>query len=346
MEKPLDYWYNEVTDFSDVLISGRIRLARNIQEFKFPNKLNLNERNRIINKIRDVLMNVNFGEGKKLDFINMSDIPAIQALSMAERHLISYDMANNPKGRAVFCSQDRSISIMINEEDHLRLQFFNSGLNIHDIYGQAQEIDKFLDERLTYAFDEDLGYLTECITNIGTGMRVSVSLHLLALDRCGVINKISTTLSKMGFTIRGSFGEGSKVKGSFYQISNQITLGLNEDTVIENLKAVIEQIISQERSMRKSLINDINFQDTLMRSYGIIKYAKIINYEEFIELASLIRLGIAEKIIKEVDLKTLNYLINDLGPSTIAYKHGSEISPVKRDIIRAATINQKLLDLC
>lgn len=339
-----NYWFDTITDYSDVVMSSRIRLARNIKNFKFLNTLTDIEKKQVINQVKNALENINLGNDKNLQFIDMNKITNTEALSMAEQHLISYDMATNRNNRAVLISNDKSVSIMINEEDHIRLQIFSGGFDIYDIYSQAQKIDSLLDERLKYAFDEQLGYLTECLTNIGTGMRVSVLLHLLALDRCGAINKISSTLSKMGFTIRGSFGEGSQVKGSFYQVSNQVTLGLNESTVIENLKSIVNQIISQERATRKMLIkSDMKFQDTVMRAYGIIKYAKIINYEEFVELASLVRVGICENLITEIDLQTINYLINNLGPTTISYNNHSDLTAYKRDVIRATIINKKLL---
>lgn len=347
-----------VDSFSDVVMSSRIRLARNIKDFKFLNQLGSNEKKQIISRVKDVFDNINLGQKEKaIKFIDMEKISNIEALSMAEKHIISYDMATNPKNRAVFVSEDQTISIMVNEEDHIRLQFFSGGFELYDIYEQAQKIDALLDERLKYAFDSDLGYLTECLTNIGTGMRVSVLVHLLALDRCGALGKIANTLSKLGFVVRGSFGEGSKVKGAFYQISNQVTLGLNEISVIENLKSVVHQIIAQERAARKSLFqNDVNFQDSVMRAFGIIKYAKIINYEEFLELASLVRVGICEKFISEseVDLKTINYLINNLGPANVSLNSnqnskkqnfdGSETGLLahKRDVLRASIIAQYL----
>ncbi len=334
-------WFYNINSFSDVVMSSRIRFARNIKSFKFLNRLNSSEKNQIIAQVKNIFENVNLGEDKNLKFVDMGQISNMEALSLAERHLISYDMATNPKDRAVFLSQDETISIMLNEEDHIRLQFFSGGFDIYDIYEQAQKIDALLDERLRYSFDSELGYLTECLTNIGTGMRVSVLVHLLALDRCGAINKIANTLSKMGFIIRGSFGEGSQVKGSFYQISNQVTLGLNEVSVIENLKSIVNQIIAQERAARKSLLqNDVNFQDSVMRAFGTIKYARVINYDEFIELASLVRVGVAEKLISETDLRTINYLINNLGPANILCGQNAEISASKRDVIRASIISQ------
>lgn len=336
-------WFYNINKDSDVVLSSRIRLARNIKNFKFLNRLSKEEKQKVILQVKDVFENINLGKDKNLKFIDMNKISNISALSLAERHLISYDMATRPQDRAVFLSEDETISVMINEEDHIRLQVFSDNFDIYDIYNQAQKIDTLLDERLKYSFDRELGYLTECITNIGTGMRVSVLLHLLALDRCGAINRISNTLSKMGFIIRGSFGEGSEVKGSFYQISNQVTLGLNEITVIENLKSIVSQIMAQERTTRASLIkNDINFQDTVMRAFGIIKYAKVINYEEFIELASLVRVGICEKLITEIDLNTINYLINNLGPASISSTRQTELLSSERDIIRAAMINKNI----
>lgn len=336
-------WFCTTNELSDVLMSTRIRLARNIKNFKFLNRLTTNEKQQIILQTKHVFENINLGQDKNLKFIDMEKISNIEALSLAERHLISYDLATNPKNRAVLLSNDETISIMVNEEDHLRLQFFSSDLDIYNIYNQAQKIDALMDERLNYAFDDDLGYLTECLTNIGTGMRVSVLLNLLALDRCGAISQISNTLSKIGFTIRGNFGEGSQAKGAFYQISNQVTLGLTEVSVFENLKSIVNQIISQERIARKSLIkNDINFQDSIMRAFGIIKYSKIINYEEFIELASLVRVGISEQLITQTNLNTIDYLINTLGPANISYNQQSQLSASQRDVIRASIINKNL----
>jgi protein arginine kinase len=301
------------------------------------------EKQKIINQVKETCLNINFGKDKNFSFIDMEKLSSMQALSMTEQHLISYEMAVRPKNRAVLLSEDKTVSIMINEEDHIRIQVFSDNFDIHNLYNQAKKIDAVLDERLKYAFDPQLGFLTECLTNLGTGMRASVLLHLPAIDRNGLIPNISNTLSKIGLTIRGSFGEGSKVKGSFYQISNQITLGITENTALNNLKSIVTQIINQERVFRKTLIkNDINFEDSIMRAYGILKYTKVISYEEFIDLASLVRIGIAEKLITEINLKTIDYLINNLGVGTISYQNHLEQEPVKRDKLRASIINKSL----
>lgn len=207
----------------------------------------------MIQKVKQTLESANFSPDNPIHYIDMAALTQAQAVSLAERHVISPDFTNQREGKGLFLSEDESISIMVNEEDHLRIQVLSSGLALHEALDIANRFDDLFDSRLTYAFDDKLGYLTSCPTNLGTGLRASVMLHLPALEQSRNMGRLINTLSKLGLTIRGTYGEGSDAKGALYQVSNQVTLGLDEKTACENLKGIVMQIIDQERQLRAAL---------------------------------------------------------------------------------------------
>ena len=255
---------------------------------------------------------------------------------------MSPEFVSDPQGRALLLSKDESISIMINEEDHIRLQVITDGLSLEQAYDTADKLDTLLDENLEFAFSEKLGYLTQCPTNLGTGMRASVMLHLPALEKSKAINRIAGNLSKLGLTIRGAHGEGTEPKGALYQLSNQVTLGISERAAIENLKNITQQLITQENQARERLCSDINVKDSISRSLGVLKSAMVISHDEALGLLSNVRLGIMAEQIKDISVKTIDKLMTDVEPATLQVMQNKNLSPQERDVERAKLIRETL----
>ena len=331
-------WYIGAGEQSDIVVSTRIRLARNINEYPFPNKLNTKTRMELNNVIKDAVESDNkFG----LRFIEMRTLARFEAASMAERHIISPEFASDLDGRALMLSPDEDISIMLNEEDHIRLQVMKSGFALDEAYAVANEIDDLLGDKFNFAFDERIGYLTQCPTNLGTGMRASVMLHLPALTLSGQIHKLINTISKLGLTFRGAFGEGTKAIGDMYQLSNQITLGISEEFAVKNLKAITLQLCAQERAAREEMLKDISTDDRIFRSYGILKWARLLSTKELMENLSLVRLGsVTGKI--NIPIEAVNELMVSMQPATINARAGQRLPEQERDSVRATEVRNKL----
>ncbi len=330
-------WYSSYGPEGDVVLSTRVRFARNIREYPFPFRLDDEKKKELNLKIRDVVLSNN----ENMSFIDMENVPAYQTVSLAERHLISPEFAGPSNGKSLLLSDNEDVSVMLEEEDHIRIQAMSSGLQLEDAYKKAEKIEKTIGENLNYAFDERLGFLTQCPTNLGTGMRASVMLHLPALTKQGLISRLSSTVSKLGLVIRGAYGEGSQPGGDIYQISNQITLGISEKEAIFNLESIVKQIITQERNARKELLADESYLDTVWRAYGILKYARKLTSNEFMKLVSLVRLASAEKII-DVDIEKINAMIPDMQPATINVRNSSQFDAEERDIQRAKEVREIL----
>lgn len=331
-------WYIGVGEQSDIVVSTRIRLARNIADYPFPNKLNTKSRTQLNNLIRDAVMKNN---EFSLKFIEMKTLTRFEAASMAERHIISPEFASSADGRALMLSPDEDISIMLNEEDHIRVQVMKSGFALDEAYELADKIDDSLNADFNFAFDSRIGYLTQCPTNLGTGMRASVMLHLPALTITGRIHRLINTVSKLGLTFRGAFGEGTAAVGDMYQLSNQITLGISEESAIKNLKAITLQLCAQERSAREELLGDSNAEDSIYRAYGMLKWARLLSSKELMENLSLVRLGsVTGKI--NVPIETINELMISMQPASINVMAGKRLDERERDIIRAKTVREKL----
>lgn len=335
-------WYMQTGPEADAVISTRIRLARNLRGYPFPCKMNAAQMAEVTGYIRDAILNSNSALAKEFSYIDMTKLSKIQAVSLVERHLVSPEFISEREGRGLLITKDESISIMINEEDHLRVQVMAQGLNLDAAYDLAAKLDTLLDEVLSFAFDDHLGYLTQCPTNLGTGMRASLMLHLPALQESGAMQRISNNLSKIGLTIRGLYGEGSEPKGSVYQLSNQVTLGLSERAAIDNLKDIAMQIIQQERSLRQSMVNSDEFQDMVWRSLGILKTARLLSNEEFMKLISNVRLGISSGILDHITLDTVNQLMIEAQPATLMQEQEKELPPHERDKLRAKLVQQSL----
>lgn len=333
-------WYEKAGLHCDVAISTRIRFARNISKYPFPCRLNSNMKNAVVNDLKDTLSLESF-KNHSFSYLALSDENSLCMKSLVECHLVSPEFVKPGKFKAVFLSNDNDISIMVNEEDHIRLQVMKEGLALDETYTVADEIDNNLDSSLKFAFNDQLGYLTQCPTNLGTGMRASVMLHLPALRKCGMIEKISSSLIKLGLTIRGLYGEGSEPKGDLYQISNQVTLGISEKTALKNLNDITLQIITQERNCRKELAKNAQVLDTICRSVGILKTAKLLNNNETTNLISNARLGLSIGLIDGISFETLNEISTNSQPFTLMQRENVDMSSLQRDQKRAALMNEK-----
>ena len=334
-------WYWQGGADGDVVISTRIRLARNSDQFPFPSSMNAEQRQQVLDLFRSALQEVPESVGP-LTWYGMPALSALEAQSMVERHLISPEFAKREEGGALLASADESVSLMLNEEDHLRIQVMRAGLALDEAYAVADELDTRLDEAIAFAFDDRLGYLTQCPTNLGTGMRASLMLHLPALQERGAIQQLANTVSKLGLTIRGLYGEGSKSEGAIYQLSNQVTLGISEDTAIENLKGIAAQIIRQERTARDILRQNPYFEDRVWRSLGLMQTARLMAHDEFMTLISNVRVGVAVGVIDGLSLDVLGELLVTMQPATLLLGTDKELDPIGRDSLRARLVREKL----
>ncbi len=334
----MNKWYIEKGDQGDIVMSTRIRLARNIDDYPFPSRLDITGKNKVNSLVKSVLFE---NDSTDFSFIEMKDLSRIQAVSLAERHLISPEFASKKDGSALVLSADESVSIMLCEEDHIRLQVIKAGLALEEAFDIADKLDNMLSSKLNYAFDERIGYLTQCPTNLGTAMRASVMLHLPALTRCGQMSRLANTVSKLGLTIRGAFGEGTQPRGDIYQISNQITLGITEETAIANLKSIVLQLVAQERAAAAEIIKNPVEEDKMFRALGILKNARLLSTDEFMDLASLVRLG-ATRGLFDVSIEKLNELTVSMQPATVNASNENAGTPSQRDALRAKIVREAL----
>ncbi len=328
-------WYGRAGESGEVISSTRVRLARNLKNLPFPDRAGREEKEQVVEKVRDALLNGNSVLANDVKFFDLTELSREEAVSLAERHLVSPEFIAEREGRALLLSSDESISIMINEEDHLRIQVLREGQALKEALETADRIDTLLSERLDYAYDREFGYLTQCPTNLGTGMRASLTLHLPGLTESGSMGRIAENLSKLGMTLRGAFGEGTKALGEMYQLSNQITLGLSEGQAVENLLSIAGQLIEQEKRLRKDLLSTAQWQDQIFRAAGILRTARLMPGEEATRLLSLVRLGLSEGKLKGVDLGAVNGLSVRVQPATLMVGAGRQMSPEDRDRLRA-----------
>lgn len=331
-------WFYPTAPQNPIAVSTRIRLARNIKGIPFPSKMTPEQFEAVNDAVKNAILNSDAPIARSLKYISMDNVPEIERFAMVERHIISKRFALNFKNRAIIISDDESICIMLGEEDHIRVQVLLAGLQFEKAYEIANILDEILCSRLDVAFDSRIGFLTECPTNLGTGLRASVMLHLPIIESKGEIAGLSDSVSKIGLTVRGMYGEGTKALASLYQISNQVTLGISEKNAIDNLKIIANQLINKEKEYRKQL-DMLRLEDRCMRSYGILKNARILTSAELLSRASDILLGISVGVIK---CKTWPMgIIVDSQPYMIM-KRAGEMSPESRDIERANLVRNLL----
>lgn len=325
--------------YNDVVLSSRVRLARNIAGLPFPVRMNNVRKSEVYLRICSILAE----EKMPLRFIDMTGIYPYEAVSLAERHLISPEFASGSDSRVLALSEDEKISIMLGEKDHIRIQGFSDGLDLMKAYEKADNIDNILSSRIKYAFDSRLGFLNQRPHDAGTGMRVSVMMHLPALSITGEMAKFSITASKLGFRIRGSYGDGASVKGDIFRISNHITMGISEEQAIENLKSTVLQIATKERRAAEELIKDINVRDRINRSAGLLKNAVLLTADEMMELLSRVRFGALYGAI-EADADMINNLFISMQPATLDVLAGRKLSANEKDEIRAKTVKKIFIE--
>lgn len=331
-------WYTTHAPEDDIAVSTRIRLARNLSGLPFPARMTPEQRRELNLKVKNAVLQSNTPFAKSLKYIDMADVPQTEIAAMVERHIISPEFAEENADRAIIISADESISIMIGEEDHIRIQVILGGLQLEKAYDTAEQLDSLLYNELHFAFDRSLGFLTECPTNLGTGLRASVMLHLPVTESNGEISSIAETVGKIGFTVRGMYGEGTKASASMYQVSNQITLGISEKNAIDNLKIITAQLIDKERKARNGL-NKIKLEDMCFRALGTLQNSRILSSKEMMDLLSRIKLGISMGIIK-TDVLPIKLFIEGQ-PNMLMKKYG-QLEPEERDIYRAAFIRDAL----
>lgn len=331
---------------SDIVISSRIRLARNEAAIPFPLIATESQLEQVIEDVEQVI-----AQGKvhkelgKLEVLRMNQLKSLQKRVLVEKHLISPNLAEESSSGAVVLSENESVSIMINEEDHIRIQCLFPGFQLEKAWEQANSIDDWFEIHLDFAFDEKRGYLTSCPTNVGTGLRASVMMHLPALVMTQQMNRMLPAISQLGLVVRGIYGEGSDALGNIFQISNQITLGRSEIEIIEDLANVAKQLIDQERQARQLLLQSsrLRLEDRIYRSYGILSYARTIESKEATQRISDVRLGIDLGLIKGTSAKILNELIVLTQPGFLQQYAGETLSAEQRDERRAKLIRERLL---
>lgn len=332
-------WYLDNAAQSDICVSTRVRLARNVVGYPFPSRMTDSDFQKLCESVKNAILGSNTPFAKSLKFINMDSVPKLQVLAMVERHIISPEFAEHSQNKAVIISEDESVCIMIGEEDHIRIQVLSPGFNLDEAYETANRIDDILSEKLKFAFNSQLGYLTECPTNLGTGLRASVMLHLPLLSFVHEIGSIANSLGKIGFTVRGLYGEGSESAAGLYQLSNQITLGISEKDALKNLKTLANQIIEREKNALQS-VDRLKLEDSVFRAYGILKNARILSSKEMMNCISLIKLG-ANMEILNIDKHLPIKLLVENQPGMIMCASG-ELDALERDVIRAEKIRNSI----
>lgn len=335
-------WLKGAGPQAHIVMSSRIRLARNLSKTPFPNHASRTAIVGVLEAVQAAINTIDYFKGATL--FKMTELDNIDKQFLIERHLMSHEHAANTDGKALVVSSEEILSVMINEEDHLRIQVMQSGLNLSGAWEIINTLDDRLAEKLVYAFLPEWGYLTACPTNTGTAMRGSVMLHLPALVMTKQINKVLTAIAKLSFASRGFYGEGTQARGNFYQISNQVSLGHSEEDIIQNINGLIRQVIEQEEQARQALMlqNKAMLEDKIFRSLGLLKNAHIISSQETIELLSMVRLGMDLGIVKDVDRRALNELLIMIQPAHLQKIEGKKLSASARDIKRASVIREKL----
>jgi len=344
----LSNWIKNKGSKDDIILSSRIRLARNLKMLPFPRQSNKQQLDKVVDIIKDILLDKELeiaGDKYKFNYIEMEKLSPVKKMMYVEKNLSSpHFVKNDGYGKILFYDQDEKISIMVNEEDHLRIQILLPGLQIKKAWRIADQLDDILERDTEFAFSKDWGYLSACPTNVGTGLRSSVMVHLPGLNLSNNINRLFEVVGKLGLTVRGIYGEGSESAGNIYQISNQITLGSKEEDIIENLESVTKQVITQEKNARNKLFKEreVFIKDKILRSYGKLKYAYSISTSEAMELLSYVKLGMEMGVINEIDSLLLKRLFILIRPAHLQSLIGEEVDSIKRDLKRAELIQTEL----
>jgi protein arginine kinase len=327
----------------DIVISSRIRLARNLSGSPFLTRCSRHQRQAVEQRVRQTILEANVAP--QMLYVDLEAAPEVDRQLLVERHLISKPHAGAEGARGVAVGENETVSIMVNEEDHLRIQVLRSGLQLEEAWEQINRIDDQLESKLDWSFHPRFGYLTACPTNVGTGIRVSVMLHLPALKLTGEIEKVFRAAKDMKLAVRGLYGEGTEATGDFYQISNQTTLGKDEESIINDFKGVVvPKIIEYEQHARKTLVHDrtVALEDKVQRALGLLRTARLIASEETLLLLSHLRMGVNLGRVKDIDIRTINELFLLTQPAHLQKIQGRRLEGDVRRAARADYIRQRL----
>ena len=339
-------WYIDQGPDSDVMISSRVRLARNLEQYAFPHRMDAQTARQAADEIVKAFFQDDAERKRHYLLVDLDSLSFEDRLALAEKRLISEDLAKAGDGsfHRAMISRDESVSIMINEEDHIRIQSMQAGLNLEQAYDAAKQVAAILERELPVASHDKYGYLPACPTNTGTGMRASVMAHLPGLAMAGRIKDTVDGLIKLGFAVRGHYGEHSKSQGNLFQISNQLTLGISEEDLINDLKRMLQQLIEQERGVRRELYRrqPLLLEDRVMRAFATLKSARLMTHEEATELLSTVRLGMALGVLPNLQPADVNRIYALIGPASIQKAHGQAMSPAERDSARATVVRDLL----
>lgn len=331
-------WYLQNGKESDVVVSSRVRLSRNLNDFNFLNRCSKEKQEEILEKIKEIVPSLGYG----LKFLKLDDLDEITILSLVEKHLISPEFAvKNKNTKAIIINDEENICIMLNEDDHIKMQVFSAGQELENIMNLVVELDEKLGEMVEYAYNKNFGYLTASPVDIGTGMKASVIVHLPALTLTGNLSKVLRIVNNLGMSIKGVYGEGSQNYGDLYQISNNQTIGITEKEIIANVKNITEKIIEQERTARKYLCkNEIELRDMVYRAFGVLTYASKLGTEECRKLLSEVKMGVDLGILNEIDDGKVRKLELYTNPGNLQKYVGKALDGYERELKRAEIIKQ------
>ena len=342
LNKPFANWTEALTDNDNIVVSTRLRLARNLEKEKFPQYLRGDDAKRVALKIKEAIYKFEKSplNEDKFNYYDLSVLNGVQRQVLFEKHFISQNLIEQNFGREVVINDQQNLAIMINEEDHLRIQCILPGMQLSEGWQKISQFDDALNYHLSFAYDDKLGYLTACPSNVGTGLRASVMLHLPALKMTNKLDILFQQLSKFGMTVRGVYGEGSRSYGSLYQVSNQVTIGYSEEEIIERLQKVVTEFIDQEKRARHYLMenNYKTIMDYVWRSYGILANARMLTAKECMEQLSVMRLGVSLGILKNIKISDLNQLMIHCQPAFLVMENGADLQAEDRDWIRAEIV--------
>lgn len=345
LDTPVLPWLAESTAESDVVLSGRVRLARNFAGMPFTHRCNEEQLAMNETKAKQAakkLSEIGIGE---VNYIQLSALNEADAYSLVEKHVISPNLLAEPKHRGILLNESAGCTIMVNEEDHLRIQYMTGGLKLKDTFAWASKIDDTIESQFDYAFSNQLGYLTACPTNVGTGMRVSIMIHVPGLVKTKKIRRIIQGITKMNCSVRGLYGEGTEMQGNVLQISNQVTLGVTEEDIVQGLQNMGEILIKEERQAREALLSQGGnlLKDELWRSYGVLKYAQNLSSQEALNLISQVELGRTLGVLPMIPVDYFRKMMVMTSPGFLQhYLHRGDLSPQDRDYWRATVVRDEM----
>ncbi|TDQ34680.1 protein arginine kinase [Aureibacillus halotolerans] len=344
IQQALSPWHLKGGPDSDIVMSSRIRYARNLNRYSFPTVAGSEELQNVLNQAKTNVMPHEYGDVGRLSMLEMSDLKNIEKRVLMEKQLISPNLAGSEKSSAVLLSDEENISLMVNEEDHFRLQCLFPGFQLTEALAAANQMDDILENHLEYAYDEEKGYLTSCPTNVGTGMRASVMMHLPALIMSGRMNTIISAINQLGIAVRGIYGEGSEAQGNVFQVSNQLTLGKSEEDIVDDLQSVVYELIQKEREMRGAMLDTsrVQLEDRVWRSYGILSHSRVIQSAEAASCLSDVRLGIDLGFIDGLSQSILSEVMILMQPGFLQQYANEALEPKERDIRRATLIRERV----